>query len=245
VATPDAVEAEALGLDSVTATFAGRGWRVGLDVETWPLAVIRRCVGMSSIQVDQMAIADALEQILGNQWDDFVALAPKARNLAPMSNAVAKAAGFESREPIDKAFGAIPRLLAVLDSWPSAVESDLNQFWHIDYRDRFIIENGRRKLTLRQIGARVDHLPVGSALAVEMGRRSPTDLLLMDLCEPLAGKPHPARPLTREQIAERRAAEESDRKAREAYEARRIAQGHRRVETGLAKARENASRGRL
>lgn len=241
---PDPIQAEASGLDTVTAAFAGREWRVPLDVDTWPLERIRVCVGVrrGETVVDHLALADSLALILGDQWDDFILAAPKRKSLVPASNAFAAAVGLSGTEPDDKAFGGLPRLLAVLKSWPTAVESDLNRFWQIDYRDRFRFQAGRRRLTLRQIYARISHLPADSAVAVKLGRYSPTDLLLMDIYEPLARRAHPARPLTPAQIAERRAEAEAYRKAREAYEARRVAQGHRRIDAGLAAARENASR---
>ena len=77
-----------------------------------------------------------------------------------------------------------------------------------------------------------------------MGRRSPVELLLMDIYEPLAGRVHPARPLTPEQAAERHAEASAKAKALADYEKRRIAQGHRKVSTVLDNARANALRGR-
>ena len=133
----------------------------------------------------------------------------------------------------------------MLELWPSAVESDLARFWQLDYRDRWRFDvDGHRKLTLRQINARLSHLPADSALAIQMGRRSPVELLLMDIYEPLAHRVHPARPLTPEQAAERHAEAAAKAKARADYEKRRVAQGHRKVDTALENARANASRGR-
>jgi hypothetical protein len=144
----------------------------------------------------------------------------------------------------DRVWGAIPRVLAVLDTWPEAVESDLNRFWGIDYRDRWRFDPaGNRLLTLRQIFARISHLPADSALAIEMGRRSPAELLLMDIYEPLAGRVHPARPLSPAQLEERRVKEEQKAKALAEYERRRELQGHRQVPVALATARANARRG--
>lgn len=200
--------------------------------------------------VNHVAVAQALEIILGDQWDRFLALAPRRRDLVPASHAFAEAVGIGAStqegpdgKPFDRAFGSIPRLLAVLDTWPTAVESDLCRFWSLDYRDRWRLDKrGRRLLTLRQIHARLSHLPADSALAVAMGRRSPTELLLMDIYEPLAGRAHPARPLTPAQIAERNAEAQAKAKARADYEARRLARGDR-LSTGLERARANARRG--
>jgi hypothetical protein len=251
---PDPIRAEALGLDSATATFAGCEWRIPLDVDTWPLPLIQRCRGITAerrILIDHVAVVEALEELLGEQFGDFLAAAPRRGDLVPASNTFAAAAGMPAgrdtdveNKPIDRVFGALPRLLTVLARWPEAVESDLNRFWNLDYRDRWRFDDqGRRKLTLRQIYARIDHLPADSALAVQMGRRSPVELLLMDVYEPLAGRPHPARPLTPQQIAERHAEAEKLRKARSDYESRRTSRGER-VAAGLDTARANAQRTR-
>jgi hypothetical protein len=251
---PDPIRAEALGLDTATAFFAGRDWRIPLDVDTWPLDLIRHCRGVTAerrILIDHLAVVEALQALLGDQWDEFTDAAPRRGDLVPASQAFAAAAGLRAgadtdadNQPIDRVFGALPRLLAVLAHWPEAVESDLNRFWGLDYRDRWRFDaDGSRKLTMRQIHTRITHLPADSALAVEMGRRSPTELLLMDLYEPLAGRPHPARPLSAQQIAERRAEAEKLAKARSDYENRRSARGDR-VSTGLDTARENAQRTR-
>lgn len=243
---------EALGQDSVTAAYGGRGWRIPLDVDTWPLESVTRCLMVTTeqkIAPNHVALAETLEQLLGEQWEAFTTVAPRSRDLVPASQAFAAAVGIAA-QPVrdrigqvqDKAFGAIPRLLAVLAAWPDAVESDLNRFWQLDYRDRWRFdEHGRRRLTLRQIHTRISHLPADSALAVAMGRRSPVELLLMDIYEPLAGRAHPARPLTPEQLAERQAEAAAKAKAMADYEARRVARGDR-IATGLANARENASR---
>lgn len=245
-----AAEAESVGREHVTATYLGEQWRVPLDVDLWPLTLIRRCVVLTPDRrtvVDHIAVAMALEVLLAEQWDRFVAVARRRRDLAPASNTFAAAVGIEASAErtaggdfFDQAFGGLPRLLAVLDSWPTAVESDLNRFWGLDIRDRWRVKHGRRKLTLRQIYARISHLPADSALAIAMGRRSPMELLTMDVFEAVAGRAHPARPLTPEQLAERREAEEQRAKAMAAYEKRRQARG---VAAGLASARENAKLG--
>lgn len=204
-----------------------------------------------TVAVNHPAVAEVLEELLADQWEAFVAAAPRRRDLAPASQVLAAAVGIPaSMDPdprgglTDRVFGALPRLLAVLNAWPDAVESDLQRFWGIDYRDRWRFDDaGRRRLTLRQINARINHLPADSALAIEMGRRSPVELLLMDLYEPLAGRVHPARPLTAAQIAERNAEAAAKAKALAAYEARRAARGDR-IATALDTARENAARTR-
>ncbi len=239
------VRAEAEGLGHATATFNGRGWRVPLDVDEWP--PVDRCIGLSVdrvLVVDHGATAVALCELLGDQWDEFVEVAPRRRDLVPAAHAFAAAVGIPaSTEPggSDLAFGGIPRLLAVLRQWPTAVESDLNRFWGLDYRDRWRFDaDGFRRLTLRQIFARISHLPADSALAIALGRRSPMELLLMDIYEPLAGRVHPSRPLSAEDAAERRKAAEAKKKALDAYERRRE---QRRMPELLETARANAVRG--
>ena len=240
---PDPARAEALGDTHILAVYNGLEWSIPLDVDTWPLEQLKTSLYVGpdrEIVVNHIAVADGLHQLLGGQWEAFTQAAPLRRDLVPATNAVAAAAGVPAgpaRDGLpDKAWGAIPRLLAVLDAWPAAVESDLQRFWGIDYRDRW-----RGTLTLRQIHARLSHLPADSALAIAMGRRSPVELLLMDIYEPLAGRAHPARPLTPEQLAERQAEAAAKAKALADYEARRAARGDR-VSSGLAAARENAER---
>lgn len=247
-------EAESIGREHVTATYLGREWRVPLDVDLWPLAAVKRSVGLAAGRepvINHVGVVEALSTMLGEQWPAFMAAAPAARDLTAATHIFAAAAGFPAtaeRSPdgyiYDQVWGAIPRLLAVLETWPSAVESDLSRFWSIDYRDRWRFDSeGRRRLTLRQIHARISHLPADSALAIVMGRRSPIELLTMDVFEAVAGQVHPARPLTPEQIIERRKAADAKAKALAAYEARRSAQGHRGIATALETARANAKRG--
>lgn len=221
-------------------------------MEGWPLKAVRGSVAVQSggkVVVDHVAIVTACEGLLGDQFEAFCDAASTRGKLIPASHAFAEAVGIGRSRDVygdqwDKAFGAIPRLLALLDAWPTAVESDLHRFWGIDYRDRWRFDSdGRRRLTLRQIHARLSHLPADSALAVSMGRRSPMELLLMDIYEPLANRVHPARPLTPAQLAERNAEAEAKAKAMADYEARRAARGDR-LPDRLRAARENARRSR-
>ena len=237
------IRAEACGEESVVAEFGGRDWRIPLDVDRWP--DVSGCVGTSMdrrLVIDHVATALALADLLGEQWDDFVEVAPFRRDLVPASNVFAEAVGFPVTDvDTDLVFGAIPRVLAVCRLWPTAVESDLDRFWGLDYRDRWrVSKSGRRRLTLRQIFARLSHLPADSAVAIALGRRSPVELLLMDIYEPLAGRVHPSRPLSKEEAAERREKEAAKKKALDAYERRRE---QRRMPELLETARANAIRG--
>ena len=247
-------QAEAEGKEYVSASFRGRDWRLPLDVDLWPLTAVTLSIGVNPQRVavvNPAGTVEALRLLLSEQWSSFVSVAPTRRDLVPASHAFATAVGMgptQDRGPdgriYDRVWGAIPRVLAVLDTWPEAVESDLNRFWGIDYRDRWRFDPaGNRLLTLRQIFARISHLPADSALAIEMGRRSPAELLLMDIYEPLAGRVHPARPLSPAQLEERRVKEEQKAKALAEYERRRELQGHRQVPVALATARANARRG--
>lgn len=249
-------QAEAEGKKFVSASFRGRDWRLPLDVDSWPLTAVTCSIGVNPKReavVSHAGVGEAIRLLLGEQWESFLSVAPRRRELVPASHAFASAVGMgptQDRGPdgrlYDRVWGAIPRVLAVLETWPTAVESDLSRFWGIDYRDRWRFDSsGGRLLTLRQIFARISHLPADSALAIEMGRRSPSELLLMDLYEPLAGRVHPARPLTPEQLAERRAKEDAKAKAMAEYERRREQQGHRKIPAVLETARENARRGEI
>lgn len=77
------------------------------------------------------------------------------------------------------------------------MEADLQRFYGVDYRDRWRHdEHGRRRLTLRRLGALVRHLPPDSATAVVTGSPgwTTTDYLIADVFHATAGKAHPERP---------------------------------------------------
>ena len=88
-------------------------------------------------------------------------------------------------------------LLRLLREYPDAVESDLSQYYRIDYRDRWRFgPDGRRLLTLRMIAARVRYLPPDAACVTESGGSGwhIGDYLLADLFYATAGHAHPALP---------------------------------------------------
>ena len=77
------------------------------------------------------------------------------------------------------------------------MESDLSQYHHIDYRDRWRFgPDGRRLLTLRMIAVRVSYLPPDAACVTKSGGSGwhIGDYLLADLFHATTGKPHPALP---------------------------------------------------
>ena len=77
------------------------------------------------------------------------------------------------------------------------MESDLSQYHHIDYRDRWRFDtDGHRRLTLRMIAVRIKHLPIDSALAMATGSDGWTlaDHLLADVYRAVAGEVHPGKP---------------------------------------------------
>jgi len=88
--------------------------------------------------------------------------------------------------------------LRLLKTNEGAVEADLQQYYGIDYRDRW-----RGDLTLRRIFVLVNHLPLDSSTFAEGGQRwGWTDHLVDDLrivmssSEKQKSEPHPARPGT-------------------------------------------------
>lgn len=94
---------------------------------------------------------------------------------------------------------ALRGLLALLRQHPHLVESDLSQFHHIDYRDRWRRDqDGVRRLTLRMIYVRVVLLPPTSALSLHFSNGcSVWDLhahILADLVRAWTGAEYPNRP---------------------------------------------------
>jgi uncharacterized protein YdaU (DUF1376 family) len=236
-----------VGQGFIAATFRGTTFQVPLDVDSWPVGLIRRCRGMQSGQVvaNPSVVIAALKVLLGQQWPDFVAVASKRKHLVEASNVFAAAVGIGGDVPSDVAFGGIPRLLLTIDTWPDKVESDLNRFWQLDYQHRFLFEAGRRRLTLRKIHTRLSNLPTDSAVAIAMNggklHKSGTELVLMDLFEAQTGRRHPSRPMSAAEIAAREAEKAAEDKARADYQKRMAKQDFRK--TGLELARANAQEG--
>lgn len=86
-------------------------------------------------------------------------------------------------------------LLRLLREHEDAVEADLSQYHHIDYRDRWRFdEAGTRRLTLRRIVVLLRHLPADSATMRALGRPGLRfeHYLLADLFTAMTGRPHPA-----------------------------------------------------
>lgn len=236
-------EAEAVGQEFIEAAFSGTTFRLPLDVDSWPLALIRNSRGVKDGKVvaHTPTVLAALQLLLGEQWSLFLSVAPKRRHLAEASNVFAAAVGIGGDGAADVAFGGIPWLLMILDSWPGKVESDLDQFWHIDYRDRWRF--GERRLTLRTIHTRMKNLPVDSAVAIAMNggklHKTGTELVLMDLYEvQTGGRRHPSRPMSAAEIAQRDAEKAAEDKARAEYRQRQEKQGAR--QSGFDTARANA-----
>lgn len=237
-------EAEARGQEFVEAAFGGAEFRLPLDVDAWPLDTIRACRGIrgDKIVVNHDALVGALQTLLGaDQWDQFLRAAPKRRDHVPAASAFAAAAGFPADPAfpdVDIVFGAIPRLLALIEMYPDKLEADLNRFWQLDYRARWRFdEHGHRELTLRQVYVRVSNLPPESALAIALRRRAPSELLLMDLYEGVTGRKHPERPVSAAEAAARQTQAAAEEKARAGYRQRQAKRN-----TRLDNARENAQR---
>ena len=237
-------EAEATGQEFIEAAFGGSVFRLPLDVDSWPLALIRNSRGVKDGKIvpNPRTVLAALQVLLGEQWPALLEVAPRRRHLTEASNVFAKAVGIEGDGASDVAFGGIPRLLMIIDTWPGKVESDLNRFWHLEYLDRWRFDEERRRLTLRTIHARMSNLPVDSAVAIAMNdgklHKTGSELLLMDLFEAQTGRRHPSRPMTPEQIAARDAEKAEVDKARAEYRQRQEKQGAR--QSGFDTARANA-----
>lgn len=198
----DAARLEAEGADTVTFAWRGRDITVPLDLEQWPLELIR-----------QFRHADAVVSLVHGQdvslplYDDVVSL----------SNAMAKAVGVEPLPETPRGqgdvFGAVPFLVRTLDESEDDVASDLRRFFGVDYADRFRRrKRGGRRLTLRQIWVYIRRLPATSALALSDngGNEVWTKLHFIQaaLWETWTGKMFPDRPLSEAEWAEvmRRAA---------------------------------------
>lgn len=87
------------------------------------------------------------------------------------------------------------------------MEADLSRIYGIDYRDRWRFDSeGRRKLTLRMIWARVEYLPRDSAVRTVLNGGRPewgdAEYLLADVWAATAGaqEPHPARPVPPQEV---------------------------------------------
>lgn len=242
------VEAEARGDKFIEATFSGNTFRVPLDVDSWPLDIVRQCRGVSASTgkpvVNGAQLVTALGALLGPQWVELAAVARKKKQLVEASQVFAEAVGLPASGKSDVVFGGVPRLLALIDTYPNEVESDLGRFWHLDYVDRWrFTRGGRRRLTLRQIYVRFERVPTDSSLAIAMNGGkllySNTDLLLMDLYELSSRTRHPSRPMSAAEIAEREAQRIKDEKDAADYKAR---QEKRKSRQGLENARANARR---
>lgn len=244
---PSAVELEAIGGQDLLAQYEGREYELPAEVEGWPLAEIAVSVGERAgrLVADHGVIVRVLTELLGAQWPAFLQAFPRRRQLVPASSAFAAAAGFPGRQD-DLAFGALPRLLAVLEQYPDAVEATLAELG-IDYRDRWRFdETGRRRLTLRQLHVRLSYCEPDSPLGIaQNGGTRPfngTEILLMDVFEVLARKRHPSRPMSAEALAARASKEENLEAERAAYRERHKVTsigGRRRsaIETARANAR--------
>lgn len=111
----------------------------------------------------------------------------------------------------------------------------MRRFYQVDIRDLWRRdEEGRRRLSLRQVWVYLRHLPPASALAInDNGDQQPwsaTDYLIADLWEQQANKGrrrskrpirHPARPVskTRRSAQERQRQEQALRRHRRQYQA--------------------------
>lgn len=240
-----AIEAEATGQEFVTAVYGGRSWTIPLDVETWPVDLIGAAVTPvdDRIAIDYGKVLAALQQLLGDRWPAFQAVASKRRDLIPASQVFAAAVGLPISDRTDVAFGAIPRLLRELAQWPGPIEATLRVVG-LDYRERYLFTAGRRRLTLRQIHVALQHAAWDSPIAIARngGRRPFSDetLTFMDLYEAITKVPYYRRPLSPEARAKRENAAQKLARATADYKRRHANQPAARMRTAAETARSNA-----
>ncbi|QIN93604.1 tail assembly chaperone [Gordonia phage DumpsterDude] len=245
-----AVEAEAIGADTITVDYEGHQYTVPASVEDWSIDTLEAA--------EKGAPTGVLRGVLGDdQYEVFKTRHPKVRNLKEMSQKVANVSGFNETgkivAPVVRAvptFSVLRGFLALLQLHPDLIEADLSAFHTIDYRDRWRRHpDGMRKLTLRMIYVRVRFLPAKSALSLHFSDgRSKWDLhahLLAELVKAMAGIDYPERhaPVD-ESTQDDRAEKQSNReKRREAALARARAHNNARggdVAAQVAQARANA-----
>lgn len=196
-------ESEALGFLEVD--YNGFTVRTSLP-DQWPLYLIR-----------QGRMIDAVEGILGDQFDEYLDRFPSFKDVAPFTDLLAEAAGI----PGDGPFGGIPLLLMQLEMFPDDAESWLSSTHHVSLVDYY-----RGTLTLREVFVR---------LKKPWNR---TDFLLADVFHAVARQPHPERPLS-EMDKARVAAQEEERKRQEALLKAKEAQ-YNPAQAAADKARANA-----
>lgn len=88
------------------------------------------------------------------------------------------------------------------------MESDLQRYFHVDYRDRWRFDDsGRRRLTLRRLSVLLRHLPPAASTVLATGGSgwTLTDYLLADLFHATAHVPHPSRPKPEKSVSPERA----------------------------------------
>ncbi|MBU8819543.1 hypothetical protein KL864_27025 [Mycolicibacterium goodii] len=256
MAATDPVEAEATGQRLVSAEFAGRSWLIPLDVDTWPIDAVlgsirvREVDGKTVFRPDRAPIAHVLQQLLGEQWTEFLDAAPRVRDLVAASQVFAAAVGIpaEPQHPLDIAFGAIPRLLLTIAQYPDAVEATLTRL-NLDYRDRWRLDdNGDRRLTLRRISVELKYAPRDFPLAVARnGGKAPLSseaMIMADVYEAITHVTHPARAFGPRDAAQRQ--QSKQKKAADAvadYKARHAKPAARKSALDIARSNANALRG--
>lgn len=189
--TSDAARLEAIGADEAEVMFRGHTVRVPLNLEVWPLNMLR----LNPIR--------AVDYLLDGQecgLDDD-ALVDDYREL---SDALADAVGVsrlpETPSAPDQWFGGIPTLVNLLERFEDDLASDLRQFWGVRYADRFT-----GALSLREIWSYVRRLPSTSSIvrAQNGGKECWTEHMFVTAAvyQALTGEIYPGRPLKAEEVA--------------------------------------------
>ncbi|AMT72100.1 hypothetical protein [Mycobacteroides immunogenum] len=189
--TSDAARLEALGATEAEAQFRGHTIRVPLNLEVWPLSLVRE------------RPFDAVDYLLNGQG---CGLGDNATvdDYRELSDAMAEAVGVlrlpETPAAPDQWFGGIPTLVNILDHYEDDLVSDLRRFWGVDYAERF-----RGTLSLRQIWTYIRRLDPKSAIvrAQNGGKEFWTEqmFILASVYQALTGEIYPGRPLRQHEIA--------------------------------------------
>ncbi len=186
----EAARLEANGATEAVVRFRGREIFVPLDLERWPLHLLRAARWVEAIDEllagQPLGIADPL-------IDDY----------RELSEAMADAIGIgrlpEEPRAADQWFGGVLTLLRLLDHHEADVELDLRRVG-VDYLDRY-----RGKLTLRQVWVCVRRSLPTSAVAVadNYGKHvwNEGDFIAASIYQALTGEVYPGRPLKPEERA--------------------------------------------
>lgn len=189
--TSEAARLEALGATEAEAQFRGHTIRVPLNLEVWPLNLVREHP------------FNAVDYLLAGQecglYDDAT-----VDDYRELSDAMADAVGVsrlpETPAAPDQWFGGIPTLVNILDRFEDDLASDLRRFWGVEYAERFT-----GTLSLRRIWTYIRRLDPASSIvrAQNGGKEQWTEqmFILASVYQALTGEIYPGRPLRPHEVA--------------------------------------------